>query len=460
MSFKLRLLLLTISWIAIASILLASMYLIQQQNTEQRTKQELHRDLASHMRDDNPLMDGADYSSTALKSIFHTLMLLGPDFEIYFLNAEGKITTHAAPDEKIKVRAINLKPIYQFLDNSPFPIYGDDPRDPDQKTVFSVAPIQEGDTILGYLYVVIGSEKHDQINSQESNTPLLLTISAALILMMGLAIALYVLVKRTLLKPIEDVTRKLRHQSEDNFRLNPDFINQVPELQPVANQLYLMSQHMQQQFLDLQQQETHRHDMLMQLSHDLKTPLSSVLGYLETWQIQHPMTDKLIETAYRNALRLSEQLNQQLQLAKQAVPRPEPHFEAVPLRALIMDVSDSLAVDAQKKQLSLSITVEDNCIVAGDKQLLRRLFSNIFENAIRHAKQKTTVTIIAQQDAQNRLNIIQSNHVDEHAEKGSLGMGNKIIESILLLHNSQIKRKESDSEYEQTFSLPLIKPSF
>ncbi|MCG7586306.1 sensor histidine kinase, partial [Photobacterium sp. OFAV2-7] len=89
MNFKLRLLLLTGMWFALSALLIGSLFNYQQQVIEQRTQQTLHRELAAHMRDDNPLMHGTDYNPKALKSIFHTLMLLGPDFEIYFLDQQG-----------------------------------------------------------------------------------------------------------------------------------------------------------------------------------------------------------------------------------------------------------------------------------------------------------------------------------------------------------------------------------
>ncbi|WP_087018552.1 sensor histidine kinase [Thaumasiovibrio subtropicus] len=460
MNFKLRLATLTIGWLLFSSILLGNLYFTQQQKVADKTRQTLHRELALHMRDDNPLMEGADYSSTALKSIFHTLMLLGPDFEIYFLDREGNITTHAAPKEKIQQHQIDIRPIQAFLDSQPFPIMGDDPRNPSEKTVFSVAPILDNRETVGYLYVVIGSEKHALLSEQESQQPFYFTLAMALLLMIGLALAAYLLIKDTLLKPIESVTRNLRSQSEDNFRLKPDFVRQVPELQPIAKQLYLMSQHIQHQFLHLQQQETERRELLMQLSHDLKTPLSSVLGYLETWRLQHPdNSDPLIDTAFRNAQRLSEQLQQQLALAKNTLPRPEPEFQPLNLRLLVLDVAESLAVSAQKKQLSLQIDIDASHHVNGDEQLLHRLFSNLLENAIRHAGKQATVVVEAHPEQDGRLLVTQSNPIDQHAPKGSLGLGNKIIESILLLHNSQVERQESTSEYSQRFTLPLIERS-
>ncbi|MDW1828010.1 sensor histidine kinase, partial [Vibrio sp. Vb0937] len=98
MSFKSRLVVFTTVWFCLAMAAIALTYNWQKETIELRTKQSLHQDLASHMRDDNPLMIGTNYNPKALKSIFHTLMLIGPDFEIYFLDSQGNIATHAAPE--------------------------------------------------------------------------------------------------------------------------------------------------------------------------------------------------------------------------------------------------------------------------------------------------------------------------------------------------------------------------
>jgi signal transduction histidine kinase len=453
MNFKLRLLLLTCVWFSLSALLIGSLFYQQQATTEQRTLQSLHHELAAHMRDDNPLMEGTNYNPDALKSIFHTLMLLGPDFEIYFLDQQGNIRSHAAPEGKVQMGKVNLLPIKQFLAEKPFPILGDDPRLPEQQKVFSVAPISQFGSVIGYLYVVIGSEKHSLLAAQESYGPILMVLIASLVLLVGFSMATYFMVKRTLLTPMQTVTHRLRLQAKDNFRLQPDFVQQVPELQPITTQFYQMAQFIQQQFLQLQQQETFRHEMLMQLSHDLKTPLSSVLGYLETWQLQAEKPNPLIDTAHRNAQKLAEQLHQQLQLARQHQPMPTPQFERVQLNTIIQDVAESVAINAQRKHLALNINILNNAAIVGDKKLLVRLFSNLFENAIRHAPPHSTIslTVNHQHTPPASVYVDMSNHIDPQAPTGSLGIGTRIMQSILMLHDSQLSTQQDHEQYHQSF---------
>lgn len=454
MNFKIRLLLLTGLWFALSALLLGSLFNYQQQYIEQRTQQTLHRELAAHMRDDNPLMHGTDYNPDALKSIFHTLMLLGPDFEIYFLDQQGNIRSHAAPDGKVQADTVNLAPIQQFLNQQAFPILGDDPRNPGGQKVFSVAPITQFDSIIGYLYVVIGSEQRTLLATQEGNQPIYSMLAISLFLILGFSLLTYQLVKRTLLRPIEAVTQKLRNQAENDFRLHPDFVNQVPELKPIAKHLYLMAQRIQQQFLQLQQEETRRRELLMQLSHDLKTPLSSILGYLETWKLQAQAPDPLIDTAHRNAHKLAEQLSQQLDLARSQKKAPDPYFEPVRLTQIIRETQESLAIDAEKKHLSLSLSMPETDTVYGDRQLLLRLFANLFENAIRHAPDHSTIQLQAEYH-QHDVSVKLINQIDPGAPSGSMGLGMRIIQSILMIHHSQLITEHDSRQYLQSFVLPI-----
>lgn len=454
MNFKLRLLIITCLWFSLSALLVCMLYSEQQQKTEQRTQQMLHRDLAAHMRDDSPLMQGTDYNPSALKSIFHTLMLLGPDFEIYFLDQQGNIRSHAAPDGRAVMGKVDLNPIQQFLTQEELPILGTDPRNPHLKKVFSAAPITQFDSVIGYLYVVIGSEQRGVLASQSSYVPLFAMLALSFGLIVSFSFLVYLLVKRTLLNPIENVTLQLHSQSKEDFRLRPDFVKQVPELKPIAKHFYLMSQRIQQQFLQLQHEEHHRRELLMQLSHDLKTPLSSILGYLETWQMQQKSHDPLIDTAHRNANKLAEQLKQQLSLARAHRPYLEPHFEPVELAPIIAETEESLAIDAKRKKVLFQTDIQQEERIIGDKQLLLRLFANLFENAIRHSPCDHNISMTVRKKGKF-LHVEIVNKVDKSAPKGQLGVGIRIIQSILMLHHSQLFTKQDSEVYSQSFQLAM-----
>ncbi|GEA60737.1 histidine kinase [Vibrio comitans NBRC 102076] len=453
-SFKSRLIVFTTVWFCLAVALIAVTYNWQKQTIELRTKQSLHKQLATHMREDNPLMIGSDYNPVALKSIFHTLMLLGPDFEIYFLDSKGNITTHASPEGTKLQSSVDLNPITQFLNGEPFPILGDDPRNPEQSKVFSVSALREGDVIMGYLYVVIGSTQHSAIAAAQVDPPYLALAGLVLVSIICFALGVYLLVEKSLLCPIQRVTNQLQHQAEHDFQLTPDFKHPVKELAPIADSYHLMAKHIQQQFLQLEYQSSHQRQTLLQLSHDLKTPLSSVLGYLETWKLQNKQ-DPLIEVAYRNCDKLSNQLHSMLQLAKQETPLLSYEYHPVDIAAMIAESAESMNSQFKRKQVTLKLDLAPELHTIGDKVLLERLVANLLENALRHSPRNSTVCCQAELTSNKAdIRFRFTNLVEPNAKGGSLGIGIKIVQSILMLHHSYLETKQTDNEYQQSFTLP------
>lgn len=457
MSFKSRLVVFTSLWFCVAAVAIALTYNWQKETIEQRTKQSLHKELASHMRDDNPLMIGTDYNPKALKAIFHTLMLIGPDFEIYFLDSQGRITTHAAPEGTDIVEAVDLTPIKQFLNDEPFPILGEDPRHRDAHKVFSVAAIEELGSTVGYLYVVIGSTRHTAIANSQVDTPYLALAGLVLVSILGFAFGAYILVKRSLLNPIERVTNQLQQQAEHDFRLQPDFTRQVPELVPIAHSYHLMAKHIQQQFLQLEYQSSHRRQSLLQLSHDLKTPLSSVSGYLETWRFQHPESDPLIDVAFRNCEKLSAQLHSILDIAREEAPMPNYQYRPVDLGALMAECAETMQNQFSRKSVVLKLDIDNEIQTVGDRSLLERLILNLLENALRHSPVGSEVRCQAHlSEDKSHIHFDFANRVEQDTEGGTLGIGTKIVQSILMLHHSYLETTASASQYRQKFTLRAI----
>ena len=127
-----------------------------QKLTQQEAEQKLHLGLAEHLVQDNPLLKEGVYDYDALGNLFHTLMILGPNFEFYYLDPQGKILTYSAEPGKVKAKKIDIAPIKHLIgDGKSFPIEGDDPRQLGRHKIFSAAPVYNDNKLQGYLYVII-----------------------------------------------------------------------------------------------------------------------------------------------------------------------------------------------------------------------------------------------------------------------------------------------------------------
>ncbi|WP_394209423.1 sensor histidine kinase [Enterovibrio calviensis] len=444
MTFKHRLLLFTLVWFLISAALLTFLSVSVWKENEFRAQQTLHSELAVHMRDDNPLMVGDDYSTEALSSIFHTLMLLGPDFEIYFLDPEGNITTSGPPIEDVVRRKVDVAPIQQFLQKQPFPILGNDPLSKGGQNVFSAAQIDAGGKVAGYLYVVIGSSHRGVLMDPESLLLYAPVIFAALVAILLFALCVYRLVFRHIIIPGRLMVNQIEQAASSEFRVTPPLQFSAAELQEIAAQYRRMMAVIQQQFIQLRIQEAQRREHLVQLSHDLKTPLANVLGYLETWRIQHNEGRGMIDTAYHNAQRLQRHLKEQLDAARSPTAKIVLSYQEIDVSFLLKDIKQRFSLSAKRKQVDIVVSADIQCVVIADEQLINRVFDNLLENAVRHSPQHSTILVDAVKVGSRRVGFRLSNNVAEGSASGSLGMGTKIVDAILSLHQSQLEHIEED----------------
>ena len=154
----LLLLLLTLSSIFIAMVVYTAPLFLQELN------QRLNLDLAENIVKEKKLILDKKVNHKAMKSVLNGMMLVNPSIEIYITDPGGKIMAFSAPEGAVKRQKISMLPVKTFLNsNSSLPVLGDDPRSNKTNKVFSVAPIQNGDQLEGYLYIVLGGETYDSI---------------------------------------------------------------------------------------------------------------------------------------------------------------------------------------------------------------------------------------------------------------------------------------------------------
>ncbi|MDK9759559.1 GHKL domain-containing protein, partial [Vibrio sp. D173a] len=175
----------------------------------------------------------------------------------------------------------------------------------------------------------------------------------------------------------------------------------------------------------------------------------------ETWQLQHPESDPLIDVAYRNSNKLFEQLNSLLDTAKQEKGLPTYEYRTIDFNHLLTLCEETFKNQLTTKRIMLNVKAEDSVSIVGEQNLIERLMFNLMENAIRHAPQDSELNIVVEQGAQDkRIRVTIENQVDNSAAKGSLGIGTRIVQSILMLHHSVLETTKADNTFKQSFYLP------
>ncbi len=121
------------------------------------------------------------------------------------------------------------------------------------------------------------------------------------------------------------------------------------------------------------------------------------------------------------------------------------------------ECAETMQSQFARKEVLLKIDVDNEIQTVGDKGLLERLVLNLLENALRHSPMRSEVHCHAHlSDDKSRIHFAFINHIEEEAQGGSLGIGTKIVQSILMLHHSYLETSSTPSQYQQKFTLRAV----
>lgn len=372
----------------------------------QEMTQRLNQQLAANLiADTNLSITDGDYNEASLETVFHTYMLINPSIEVYLLDSAGRILAFHAPPGTVKNEFINLSPVQSFMQGKQsFPILGDDPRHTDHKGIFSVAAIGDADTPQGYLYVVLAGEQLQAIahGLQQSHIIRFVLYAIASSTLLAVIIGLVVLRYQT---------RRLRLLSfaMGNFEFGqPETIEslQTTELAILDDIGYLqqtfleMAKRINVQIEKLRQTDNHRRELVANISHDLRTPLTALQGYLETLLIKSQtlttaQRKEFLQNAFRQSQGLGKLVDALFELAKFDSGQIQLKREQFSLGELAQDVGLKHSLKAQDMGICVQTSIPENLpSVQADIGLIERVLDNLMDNAIRHTPQGGKVKIL------------------------------------------------------------------
>jgi len=399
--------------VSCAFIIMASLLFYWSNSLAEQSKfqaeQKLHLELAAHLAHDNPLLQDGVYDKKALENLFHSLMILGPSFEFYFLDPAGNILTYSADPSKIKRQSVELSPLVALIANpEAVPVFGDDPRNLNKQKIFSAAPIYRGENLQGYLYVIIGGEIYDSIFDQVKNDVNLQQYSALLIGSLILLLLLLLAVFRYFTSPIKKLANEMKAIKAAKFDQSKVTLSQWQqeknnEVHRLGTTFREMVAQINLQLAQLTENDRIRRELLTHLSHDLRTPLATMQGYIETMVIKG---DKLssqeqseyLATAQRNSMQLKRLIDQIFELAHLEDGQVTVNLETFAIGELLHDIMAKFALKAKNKNIHLSLQPQQcRFIVYSDIAKLERIITNLLENAIRHTDEGGEVAVIVSQ---------------------------------------------------------------
>ncbi|MBE0555823.1 MAG: sensor histidine kinase, partial [Proteobacteria bacterium] len=255
---------------------------------QQEVNQKLNRTLAESIISRKIVMRNSLVDERALKEVFSMLMTINPVIEVYLLDPQGEILAYSADPGKVKRLNVHLEPIAEFLAGSDaFPILGDDPRSPERKKIFSAARIPREGALEGYLYVILGGETYDTVIQKVQGSYIFrLSLWISLVALVATATAGLVMLA-WLTRRLTRLDAAMQDYSDGTafVRLNlpaPDGGKPGDEIKRLESTFCRMARRIEEQVKSLRQVDFQRRELIANVSHDLRTPLATLQGYIET----------------------------------------------------------------------------------------------------------------------------------------------------------------------------------
>jgi len=435
----------------------------------EESTQRLNQPLARHLADQMSLFSLDDANRERLHSMFDMQMIVNPSIQIYLLDALGHIVAHSASLGEVRLKQVDLAPVAAFLNHTPnFPLRGDDPRDPQRRGIFSVAPIGSGGTAQGYLYVVLASGRPAGVTALLRGSDIIPVaagvagLSVVLALLVGLAIFAAMTRKLERLAAAMDEFQHLDARSHPET-LPAAKVRDGDEIDRLAFTFREMAARITAQLERLRQTDQLRRELVANVSHDLKTPIATLQGYVDTLLLKDSalsVEDRrgYLSIASRSCERLGKLVGDLIELAKLDANEVTLQLEPFSAGELLQDVAQKFQLQAEQKQVWLDLDFPAALpYVLGDIGLIERVLENLIGNALTHTPAQGAIHLrvtvngeeasvevadtgrgIAREDL-NRVfeRFFRASNADW--DKGAhAGLGLAITKSILDLHGSRL----------------------
>ena len=445
---------------------------------QQTATQDLNRNLARNLVADKRIVSDGKIDIDAMKKTFMDYMTINPSIEIYYLDLDGKILSYSAEPGKVKREHVAIEPIRQFLSGTAMlPLLGDDPRAHDRQKTFSVTPLPDADNPEGYLYVVLRGEDLNAAEQAQTLQFVLAVATPGLIgsLLLGFIIGL--LIFRHLSLRLRALATRVSAFADSGYQqptplIENDSRPNRDEIDELEKEFAQMSRHIASQWSALKQQDKLRREMIASISHDLRTPLASARGYLETIALKKDSLDeadkaRYLDIAIKQTNRLQTLIDQLFELVKLEARDTELHFENFPVLELVYDVVGKFSLKAQQKNIDLAIDRDatDSHVVA-DIGLIERVLDNLIDNALEHTPEGHAIWIEVRENRKKQV-VISVNDEGEgipenqqqliferfhrannpqRSSSGHAGLGLAIVKKIIELHQQNIEVQSNPGE--------------
>lgn len=316
---------------------------------------------------------------------------------------------------------------------------------------------------------------HTPIWAEIKSLLLVVFIVVSLFIVAIMFIVSYISSKRKEKQVITDISKKLRIYMNGTTDINDIFGTNQAEISAQLTEIKSKLLHNEQVLKD---ETTRRNDLIAYLAHDLKTPLTSMIGYLslldEIDDMPKKSQKKYIGVALDKSYRLEELINELFDIARFNSEEVILEKEEINLNLMIEQIIDDFYPLLKESNKEIKLNTEDNMKLYADPDKLSRVFGNLVKNAISYSGEQSDIRIDIRKENNNIIVEVANKGKQIPKEKlnrlfekfyradtsrtsktGGSGLGLAIAKDIVELHNGTITAESSELETIFRVELPI-----
>jgi two-component system OmpR family sensor kinase len=254
----------------------------------------------------------------------------------------------------------------------------------------SLRPAAETETASSTWYVVLLSQPRQMLASLLADISIGVLATGAVALLVSLGVAL--LIARSVAKPLQRITIATEEIARGDYQEQLQ-ITSPEEVARLATSFNAMAH-------EVQTSRQAQRDFVANVSHDLKTPLTSIQGFaqasLDGTADDQDSRRRAAQIIHEEADRMARLVNDLLDLARIEAGQVVMDRQPVELQALLQDCVEKAKLRAREAQIAVQVESDRDLVVTGDRDRLAQVFGNLLDNALKHTPPGGRISLTAQ----------------------------------------------------------------
>lgn len=292
-------------------------------------------------------------------------------------------------------------------------------------------------------------------------------------------VAVFLVVLRIYLKGFTKYFNEINRGIDALTDENAEDVVLSPELAAIEKKINYMKHTLKQRKLQTELAEQRKNDLVVYLAHDLKTPLTSVIGYLtllrDESKISEELKEKYLSISLEKAERLEDLINEFFEITRFNLSNIALEYSRVNLTRLLEQLTYEFKPMLLEKNLTCELEIAPDTMMKCDANKMQRVFDNLLRNAVNYSFDDGTIHIAVTQNENHLIikftncgNTIPQEKLERIFEQfyrldaarssrnGGAGLGLAIAKEIVELHKGTITAKSDNEVTEFEVTIPIL----